>query len=104
LGLNGQPTSVDPILAAGPFAAKSRKALAATKSGTMLAMAAQILWRYGTMLSTSGEGKLTWLDQARQLIEQAQAAEPNNPSWAQYLRQMQASQREAVTPAPKLGK
>jgi hypothetical protein len=104
LGLNGQPTSVDPILASGPFATKSRQALAATKSGTMLAMAAQILWRYGTMLSTSGEGKLTWLEQAIQLIEQARAAEPNNPNWLQYLRQMQASQREAVTPAPKLGK
>jgi hypothetical protein len=104
LGLNGQPTSVDPILAAGPFAAKSRQALAATKSGTMLAMAAQILWRYGTMLSTSGEGKLTWLDQAIQLIEQARAAEPSNPSWPQYLRQLQASQQEAATPAPKLSK
>ena len=104
LGLNGQPTSVDPILAAGPFAAKSRQALAATKSGTTpRRMAAQILWRYGTMLSTSGDQKLTWLDQAIQLIEQARAAEPNNPSWPQYLKQLQASQQEAVTPSSEAG-
>src|SRR5262249_42588170 len=45
LGLNGQPTSVDPIAASGPFAAKSRKALAESSSGMMLAVAAQILWR-----------------------------------------------------------
>jgi len=64
MGLNGQPTSVDPIAASGPFAAKSRKALAESQSGTMLAIAAQILWRYGTMLAPTGIGKLDWLDES----------------------------------------
>ena len=54
LGVNGQTTQVDPIAAAGPFAKKARKALDETKSGTTLAVAASMLWRYGTMLKRKG--------------------------------------------------
>jgi hypothetical protein len=104
MGLNGQPTSVDPIAANGPFAAKSRKALAESRSGTMLAVAAQLLWRYGTMLAPTGSGKLDWLDQSAKLVQQAKAAEPNNPSWPQLLLQIEASRQQAVLPAPKLVK
>jgi hypothetical protein len=104
MGLNGQPTSVDPIAASGPFAAKARKALAESRSGTMLAVAAQILWRYGTMLAPTGAGKLDWLDESAKLIQQAKLAEPNNPTWPQLLMQIESSRRQAVAPAPKLVK
>jgi hypothetical protein len=104
MGLNGQPTSVDPIAASGPFAAKARKALAESRSGTMLAIAAQILWRYGTMLAPTGIGKLDWLDESAKLIQQAKLAEPNNPAWPQLLSQIEASRRQAVAPAPRLAK
>jgi len=104
MGLNGQPTSVDPIAAAGPFAAKSRKALAESQSGTMLAIAAQILWRYGTMLAPTGSGKLDWLDESAKLLQQAKLVEPNNPACTQLLSQIEASRRQAVSPAPKVVK
>jgi hypothetical protein len=104
MGLNGQPTSVDPIAASGPFAVKSRKALAESRSGTMLAVAAQILWRYGTMLAPTGSGKLEWLDESAKLIQRAKLAEPNNPTWTQFLSQIEAYRRQAVSPAPKLAK
>jgi hypothetical protein len=104
MGLNGQPTSVDPIAASGPFAAKARKALAESRSGTMLAVAAQILWRYGAMLAPTGSGKLEWLDESAKLIQQAKLAEPNNPTWPQLLSQIESSRRQAVAPAPKLVK
>jgi|SRR5579872_6158154 len=104
LGLNGQPTSVDPIAASGPFAMKSRKALAESKSPTMLAIAAQILWRYGTMLAPTAMGKLDWLDESAKLIQRAKLAEPNNPAWPQFLAQIAAYRQQVVSPAPKLVK
>jgi len=104
MGLNGQPTSVDPVAASGPFALKARKALTESRSGTMLAIAAQILWRYGTMLASTGMGKVDWLDQSAKLIQQAKLAEPNNPAWTQLLSQIEASRQQAVLPAPKLAK
>jgi hypothetical protein len=104
LGLNGQPTSVDPIAASGPFAKKSRKALAESRSPTMLAIAAQILWRYGTMLAPTGSGKLDWLDESAKLVQQAKLADPNNPNWPQFLAQIEAYRRQVVAPAPKLAK
>ena len=104
LGLNGQPTSVDLIAASGPFARQSRKALTETTSGTTLSIAAQILWRYGTMLAPTGEGKLEWLDEAQKLIERAKQLEPRNPGWPQFLRQLDMSRQEVLSPAPKQGK
>ena len=104
LGLNGQPTSVDPIAASSPFAVKSRKALAESKSPMTLAIAAQILWRYGTMLAPTGAGKLDWLDESAKLIQQAKLLEPNNPSWPQFLAQIEAYRRQVGAPSPKLAK
>jgi hypothetical protein len=101
LGLNGQPTSVDLIAATGPFAIKSRKALANATSGITLSIASQILWRYGTMLAPTQQGKLEWLDEAQKLIERAKSLEPANPGWTQFLRQLEASRREVMSPAPK---
>jgi hypothetical protein len=102
--LNGQPTSVDLIAATGPFASLSRKALAETTNGTTLSIAAQILWRYGPMLAPTQKGKLEWLDEAQKLIEHAKSLEPNNPGWTQFLRQLEMSRQEVLSPAPKQGK
>ncbi len=104
LGLNGQPTSVDLIAATGPFAQLSRKALTETTSGTTLSIAAQLLWRYGTMLAPTQKGKLEWLDEAEKLIERAKSIEPRNPGWPQFLRQLEMSRQEVLSPAPKQGK
>ena len=99
LGVHGQPTSVDPFAARGPFAAKSRKALSESKSGTMLVVAASLLSQYGVMLAPSERGKLESLDDAIQLVQQAKAAEPTNPSWPQYLMQLQAYRHQLTAPA-----
>jgi hypothetical protein len=101
LGVNGQPTSADPFAASGPFAAQARKALAASTSGTMLAVAASMLWRYGTMLAPTERGKLEYVDDAIQLVQQAKSAEPTNPSWPQFLAQLQAFKLQVQSPAPK---
>src|SRR5262249_16548711 len=101
LGLNGQPTSVDAIAATGPFAVKSRKRLEACNRGTMLSVAAQVLWRYGTMLAPTKTGKLEWLAEAQKLVERAQSLDSKNPGWTMFLRQLEASRQEAITRAPK---
>jgi hypothetical protein len=94
LGLNGQPTSVDPFMQKAPFAERSRKALAESKSGVMLEVAASILWRYGTMLTPSEEQKVEIMDQAIKLMEQAKAAEPSNPNWQLVLLRLQAYKKQ----------
>jgi hypothetical protein len=99
LGLNGQPTSVDPFAQQGPFAARSRKALAESTNGTMLAIAASIIWRYGTMLAPSEKVKVDYVDMAIQFVQQARSAEPANPSWPQFLAQLQAYRRQVFSPA-----
>lgn len=99
LGLNGQPTSVDPFAQQSPFAAKARKALAESTSGTMLATAASILWRYGSLLAPSEKAKADYVDLAIQYVQQARTAEPANPSWPQFLAQLQAYRRQVVSPA-----
>jgi hypothetical protein len=93
MGLNGQPTSVDLYAQKGPFAERARQVLAETKSGTMLDVAASILWRYGTILTPSAQKKIDYMDQAIRLIRQASAVEPGNPSWAMTLNQLEASKR-----------
>jgi len=100
LGVNGQPTSVDAVAASGPFAAKARKALAESSSGTMLAVAASILWRYGTMLAPSEKAKVVYVDSASKLVQQAKAADPANPSWPQFLAQLQSFRQQVTSPAP----
>ncbi len=101
LGLNGQPTSVDPLLQKTPFAERSRKALAESKSGVMLEVAASILWRYGTMLTPSEAHKVEIMDEAIKLMEQAKAAEPTNPNWQLVLLRLQAYKRQ-LQAGPKL--
>jgi len=101
LGVNGQPTSADPFAASGPFAAKARKALAESTSGTTLAVAASMLWRYGTMLAPTERGKLEYIEDAIKLVQQARTAEPANPSWPQFLAQLQAFKLQVTAPAPK---
>jgi len=98
IGLNGQPTSTDPFAQQSPFAAKARKALAETTNGTTLAIAASILWRYGTMLAPSEKMKAEYVDQAIQFVQQARKAEPANPSWPQFLAQLQAYRRQVLSP------
>jgi hypothetical protein len=70
----------------------------------MLAVAASILWRYGTMLAPMERVKLEWVDDAIKLVQQAKAADPTNPSWPQFLAQLQAFRRQVESPAPKLAK
>ena len=70
----------------------------------MLAVAASILWRYGTMLAPSEKGKLDYIDDAIKLIQQAKTAEPANPSWPQFLAQLQAFRIQVMSPAPKPAK
>jgi len=93
MGLNGQPTSVDPYAQKGAFAERARKMLAESRSGTMLDVAASMLWRYGTILTPSPQQKLEYMDEAIQLIKQASAAEPGNPNWAVTLYQLEASKK-----------
>jgi hypothetical protein len=99
LGLNGQPTSADPLARTGGFAEHSRQVLRATTSGTMLTVAASYLWRYGTMLSTSDQMKAGVVDDAIELVQHAKKAEPSNPSWQQFLSQLQAYKRQ-LAPNP----
>jgi len=101
LGVNGQPTSADPFAASGPFAAKARKALAESTSGTMLAVAASMLWRYGTMLAPTERGKMDYVEDAIKLVQKARLVEPANPSWPQFLAQLQAFKVQVQSPAPK---
>jgi len=103
LGLNGQPTSIDPYAADGPFAAKSRKALAESTSGAMLSTAASNLWRYGTILTPSAKHKLGYMDQAIQLMQRAKVVEPTNPNWTVVLTQMESYRRQ-IESAPVPGK
>lgn len=94
MGVNGQPTSTDPFAQKGPFAAAARKAVAESTSGTLLSVAASLLWRYGTILTPSVAEKLDYMDQAIRIVERAKAAEPANPSWPQFLLQLQAYRRQ----------
>lgn len=103
LGLNGQPTAIDPYARDGPFAAKSRKALAESTSGAMLDMAASILWRYGAILTPSAKQKLDNINLAIEFMRRAKAVEPANPNWALVLMRMEAYKRQ-IESAPAAGK
>jgi hypothetical protein len=100
LGLNGQPTSTDPFATETPFYATATKALAESKSGMMLYAAASHIWRYGMLLAGSEAKKVEYVDQAIQMLERARQIEPTNPSWPQFLQQLQAYKRQALAPAP----
>jgi tetratricopeptide (TPR) repeat protein len=102
LGLNGQPTSTDPFAPETPFYARATQALAESKSGMMLYAAASHIWRYGMLLAGSEVKKMEYVDQAIKMLEQAKRVEPNNPSWPQFLSQLQAYKRQALAPASRV--
>ena len=51
------------------------------------------------MLSTSDEAKARVIDDAIELVQHARKAEPSNPSWPQFLAQLQAYKR-VLSPNP----
>ncbi|MEO7652048.1 MAG: hypothetical protein ABIZ80_16415 [Bryobacteraceae bacterium] len=98
LGLNGQPTSVDPFARMGPFAVKARKALDASNNPLLLAVAASILSRYGTMLAPSEKAKMDYIEESIKLARKSQILEPNNPSWLNFLKQLEGWKRQLLAP------
>lgn len=101
VGLNAQPTSVDPYARDGPFAIKARKELAASRDPLMLAVAGSMLSRYGTMLAPSEKVKLDYLEESERLVERAQLLEPANPNWTQFLLQLKAWKQQILAPERK---
>jgi hypothetical protein len=67
----------------------------------MLAVAASMLWRYGTMLAPTERGKMEYVEDAIKLVQKARLVEPANPSWPQFLAQLQAFKVQVQSPAPK---
>jgi tetratricopeptide (TPR) repeat protein len=90
LAFNGQPATVNPIEADGPFAAKARKALETTKSPLTLAIAGNVLARWGTMLTPSPIQQMALLGEASKYYERARVLDPANPNWRQMQLEAQA--------------
>jgi hypothetical protein len=53
------------------------------------------------MLAPTERGKLEYIEDAIKLVQQARTAEPANPSWPQFLAQLQAFKLQVTAPAPK---
>ena len=85
---NGQPASVDPLEREGPFALKARKELDSSKNPMLLAVAGNVIARYGT--APSEGDRVSHLEDAEQLYVRAQMLDPNNPSRKQMLQQTRA--------------
>ena len=100
LGLTGQPTSVDPLARVGPFALKARKELNASNNPLLLAVAASILSRYGTMLAPSEKAKMDYIEESIKLARKSQILEPGNPSWLQFLKQLEGWKKQMLAPDP----
>lgn len=90
LAFNGQPASIDPLAAEGPFAAKARKELESATSALQLAVAGNVLARWGTMLAPSESARVAHLNDALKLYRRAQELEPGNPSWKQMVQETEA--------------
>ena len=99
LAFNGQPTSVDPAAKNSPFAMKARKALESGSNPLLLAVAGNTLYRYGSMLAPTAKGRLEAVEEAERLFRKAQTLEPNNPTWAQLLQQLQGMKHQMTAPA-----
>jgi hypothetical protein len=56
------------------------------------------------MLAPTGPGKLDWLDESAKLVQRAKLLDPNNPSWPQFLAQIEAYRRQVAGPALKPAK
>ncbi len=108
LAFNGQPASVDPLEQDGPFAAKAKKELETSKNPMLLAVAGNVIARYGTILAPSERDRVGYLTRAEQLYARAQALDPKNPSWTQMLQQTRAwraqMQSSEDPDGPKRGK
>ncbi|MGH9722129.1 MAG: hypothetical protein ACRD8O_18120 [Bryobacteraceae bacterium] len=98
VGLNGQPSSIDPFARESPFAIKARKELDTAQNAYLLAVAANVISRYGTMLAPSDRARMGHLEDAERLLQKAAALDPGNPSWKQMLSQMQAWKLQMRTP------
>jgi tetratricopeptide (TPR) repeat protein len=90
LAFNGQPASIDPFAQDSPFTAKVRKELATSASPLLVAVAGNVIARYGTMLAASERTRLGHLEEAERLYRRAIQLDPNNPSWKQMLQETQA--------------
>lgn len=90
LAFNGQPASIDPFAQDSPFTVKARKELATSSSPMMLAVAGNVIARYGTMLAPSERARIEHLDEAERLYRRAIQLDPNNASWKQMLQETQA--------------
>lgn len=103
LAFNGQPASVDPLEADGPFAKRSRTELERSGSATMVAVAANVITRHGWILAPSDKVRSAYLDTAEKLYRRAVELDPANPQWKQMLNQTQTlrSQLQAEDPAPR---
>ncbi|MGH9658699.1 MAG: hypothetical protein ACRD96_09155 [Bryobacteraceae bacterium] len=99
LAFNGQPTSVDAVARDGPFAAKARKELHESASPMTMAVAANVISRYGTMLGATDRARVEHLNEAEKLIRRAAELEPANPSWKQMLQQTIAWRAQMLGPA-----
>ncbi|MBI1786357.1 MAG: hypothetical protein HYR60_02245 [Acidobacteria bacterium] len=105
LAFNGQPASIDPLAQQSPFTAKARKELETSASPLLVAVAGNILARYGTMLAASEKSRIEHLEEAEKLYRRAQMLDPNNPSWKQMLQEAQALKiRMQVSDPPSDGR
>ena len=94
LAYNGQPTSLDPLGAQGPFAVKAKKVLESTTHPMTLAVAANVIYRYGTMLAPSEKVRIEHIEHAEKLFLKAKEIDPNNPTWANMLQQMKGVKQQ----------
>ena len=84
----------------GPFAVKARKELNASNNPLLLAVAASILSRYGTMLAPSEKAKMDYIEESIKLARKSQILEPGNPSWLQFVKQLEGWKQQMLAPDP----
>ena len=96
------------MLQEGPFAAKAKKELETSKNPMPLAVAGNVIARYGTIPAPSERVRVGYLTRAEALYARAQALDPKNPSWTQMLQQTRAwraqMQSSEDPDGPKRGK
>jgi hypothetical protein len=56
----------------------------------LLAVAGNVIARYGTILAPSERDRVGYLRRAEELYARAQMLDPGNPSWKQMLQQTRA--------------
>lgn len=98
LAFNGQPTSIDPLAKNGPFAAHAKRQLETLRSPMVLAVAGNTLYRYGSILAPTPQARVEFIADAERLFRRAQSLEPNNPTWAQLVQQLQNMKTQMTAP------